>query len=129
LSVALTATQNAILDHIAAWATNYPCIKLMHVFGSIARNEATAHSNIDIAIEYVANLDSLASDTAMTACYTRVNEDWESLADSLKVKFGHQPKCVGLFPPYDHKAWSAIRGGREISREGKVALTWTAPYK
>jgi predicted nucleotidyltransferase len=120
----LTTKQKAILDHVGAWAATYPCIKVMHVFGSIARNEETAESDIDIAIEYVENLHS---DMALTACYAQVNGDWESLAASLKVKFGHQPKIAGLFPPYDHKAWAAIRAGREIGKSGKATLTWTAP--
>ena len=122
----LTPKQQAILDDIAAWAANYPCIKAMHVYGSIARDEAKPTSDIDIAFEYVANLVS----DRMTACYTQVNADWESLAALLKDKFGHQPKSTGLAPlvdQYDHKAWAAIRAGRETGRSGKVMLTWTAP--
>ena len=124
LSKELTPKQHAILDAVASWAANYPCIKLVRVFGSIARNEEAAESDIDMAIEYV---EKLHSDMAWTACYTQVNGDWENLAASLKDKFKHQPKIVGLFPPYDHKAWAAIRAGHEIGRSGKVALTWTAP--
>jgi hypothetical protein len=90
------------------------------------RNEAKATSDIDIAFEYVANLVS----GGMATCYENVNADWETLADRLKAKFGHQPKQTGLSPyadPYDSKAWAAIRVGREIGRSGKVILTWTAP--
>jgi predicted nucleotidyltransferase len=125
----MTPIQQSILDEIAVWAANYPCIKAMHVYGSIARNEAKETSDIDIAFEYVPNVDS---DSAMVACYTKVNAEWDNLAALLKNKFGHQPKRTGLSPfadAYDHKAWTAIRVGREIGRIGKVRLTWTAPYK
>jgi polymorphic toxin system nucleotidyltransferase-like protein len=124
--VTVTPKQQNILNDIAAWAKQYPCIKAMHVYGSVARNEAKATSDIDIAFEYVANLVS----GGMATCYENVNADWETLADRLKAKFGHQPKQTGLSPyadPYDSKAWAAIRVGREIGRSGKVILTWTAP--
>ncbi|HEY1474032.1 MAG TPA: nucleotidyltransferase domain-containing protein [Pseudolabrys sp.] len=117
----MTPKQLDILNQIAAWAERYPCIEAMHVFGSIARDDATAASDIDIAFVYSAS--------AMTECYTKVNADWDNLAASLKDKFAHQPKATGLFfmDGYDHKAWAAIRAGREVGRVGKVSLTWTAP--
>ena len=98
----------------------------MHVYGSIARDEAKEHSDLDIAFEYVADLHS----NGMVECYSKANADWEILAAALKKKFGHQPKRTGLSPlaeGYDHKAWAAIREGREIGKSGKVMLTWTAP--
>ena len=123
----MTPKQADILDEIAAWASKYPCIKAMHVYGSIARDEATALSDIDIAFEYVADLHS---ESGGVECYTKANADWDALAARLKDRFGHQPRCTGLSPyaaPYDHKAWAAIRAGRKIGRRGKVLLTWTAP--
>jgi predicted nucleotidyltransferase len=123
----MTAKQRDILDYIATWAANYPCIRVMHVYGSIARGEEKPTSDIDIAFEYVANI---ATEATMVTCYTKVNDDWESLAYSLQDRFGHLGRVTGLSPynaPYDHKAWAAIREGREIGRSGKVKLTWTAP--
>src|SRR6266700_2722522 len=110
-SCKLTSKQQGILDAIAAWASNYPCINTIHVFGSVARNEAHHASDLDIAFEYVPELNS---DDAMVECYTKVNTDWENLAASLKEKFGHQPTQTGLSPfacPYDEVAWRAIRDG------------------
>ena len=123
----MTPKQQGILDAIATWANRYLCIKQIHVFGSVARNETHDASDLDIAFEYVADI---MADDAMVDCYSRVNTDWGKLAESLKEQFGHQPKETGLSPfacPYDEVAWRAIRGGREVGRNGKVVLTWTAP--
>jgi predicted nucleotidyltransferase len=121
----MTPKQLEILNEIAVWAERYPCIEAMHVFGSIARDDARTSSDIDIAFEYTPNVRS----GAMAECYTKVNADWDNLAVSLKDKFTHQPKATGLFfsDGYDHEAWTAIRAGREVGRVGKVRLTWTAP--
>jgi predicted nucleotidyltransferase len=122
----MTPEQESIVNEVAAWAAKYACIKAMHVYGSIARNEAKETSDIDIAFEYVPDMRS----SAMVTCYTSVNAEWENLAALLKNKFGYQPRQTGLSPffdRYDHKAWAAIRDGREIGRIGKVSLTWTAP--
>jgi predicted nucleotidyltransferase len=121
----LTPKQTAILTEIAAWAEAYPCLAKVHVFGSIARDEATANSDLDIAFEYVPDI---GQGHANTECYTQVNADWENLAEMLHKKFGHQPRCTGLFaPPYDVEAWRAIRAGHEVGRCGKAMMTWTAP--
>jgi predicted nucleotidyltransferase len=121
----MTPKQRDILDYIATWAATYPCIRVMHVFGSIARGDEKPTSDIDIAFEYVANIEKTQ---AMVTCYTQVNEDWDDLAYSLQKRFGHLGSVTGLYlKPYDHKAWAAIREGREIGRRGKVNLTWTAP--
>jgi predicted nucleotidyltransferase len=124
----VTPKQVGILSHIAAWAASYPCIHVVHVFGSIARNQATPISDIDIAFEYVANIDK---DSALVASYTKANEDWDKLVEDLKSKFGHQPSITGLSPfnaPYDYTAWRAIRAGRQIGKIGKAIMTWTEPY-
>ena len=123
----MTPKQREILGTLAVFASTYPCIKTIHVFGSVARNEAHSASDLDIAFEYVSDIKS--SDTLME-CYVRVNADWDKHAALLKEKFGHQPKQTGLWPyagPYDEVAWRAIRNGREVGRNGKAVLTWTAP--
>ena len=114
----MTPKQQSILEHVAAWADHYPCIKAVHVFGSIARGDEKPTSDIDIAFEYVA---SIRSNNAMVACYTQVNTDWDDFAAALKGKFGHQPKCTGLFLAGgpDDTAWAAIRAGREVGRIGQ----------
>jgi predicted nucleotidyltransferase len=122
----MTPKQIGILSHVAVWAASYPCIEVVHVFGSIARDEPNP-GDIDIAFEYV---ESVRSDPAMVTYYTNVNEDWDNLVELLLGKFGHQPRATGLFPfnePYDHTAWSAIGAGRKIGRIGKAIMTWTAP--
>jgi predicted nucleotidyltransferase len=124
----LTQKQRDILNAIAAWADCYACIETIHVFGSVARSDEGQASDLDIAIEYVAELR--AADRMTVACYTKVNADWESLAEALQRQFGHQPKRTGLSPlsePYDFKAWQYIRPGHEIGRCGKAVLTWTDP--
>jgi predicted nucleotidyltransferase len=121
----VTPKQAAILTDIGNWAEAYPCLAKVHVFGSIARDDDTANSDLDIAFEYI---PEVAEGHANTACYTQVNEDWDALAEMLRRKFGHQPRCTGLFVvPYDVEAWRAIDGGHEVGRRGKAVLTWTAP--
>jgi predicted nucleotidyltransferase len=123
----VTLEQDKILKVISAWADKYPCIKAMYVFGSVARNEATATSDLDIAFEYVSEVRSYESNAV--GCYTTVNDQWEQLVEELKQICRYQPSQTGLSPfsdSYDHKAWSYIRNGREIGRYGKVILTWTA---
>jgi predicted nucleotidyltransferase len=85
-------------------------IHVVHVFGSIARNQATPISDIDIAFEYVANIDK---DSALVASYTKANEDWGKLREDLKSKFGHQPSITGL---------SSFNGGQfaQVARLGKL---------
>ena len=98
------------------------------MFGSVARSEESQTSDLDIAFEYVPELRTIG--TASAECYAKVNTDWESLAETLQKRFGHQPKCTGLSPlnqPYDRKAWQYIRGGRELGRCGKAVMTWTDP--
>jgi Polymerase beta, Nucleotidyltransferase len=118
----VTPKQRDILNEVAAWADRFPCIKLMHVFGSGARGDDRESSDLDIAFEYVPDPDS--------DCYTNVNGQWGIFAADLKRKFAHQPKGTGLSPynePYDHVAWQSIREGREIGHVRKAVLTWTAP--
>src|SRR5262245_38039439 len=122
----LAEKQRAILHEIATWAENYSCISKMHVFGSIARDEATTASDLDIAFEYVSGIREKHT---TVECYSNVNKDWEEFAERLQEMFGHQPRATGLAPlsmPYDVKAWCAIREGREIGRSGKAVMTWTA---
>jgi len=120
----VTPKQRDILEHIAGWAAKYPCIKAIHVFGSIARQEEKPTSDVDIAFEYVPEIES---DSDMLTCYTNVNADWEAFAYSLRDRFGHLGSATGLFPPYDRAAWAAIRTGHEIGKVGKVRLVWTHP--
>jgi predicted nucleotidyltransferase len=122
----LTPKQTAILTEIGDWAEGYSCLAKVHVFGSIARADDTAKSDLDIAFEYVPDI---GEGHANTACYTRVNADWESLAEALGREFGHQPRCTGLSfaDPYDVEAWRAIRSGHEVGRCAKAVMTWTAP--
>jgi predicted nucleotidyltransferase len=123
----MTPKQRDILDYIAGWAAKYACIKVLHVFGSIARGDEKPKSDVDIGIEYVGNIES---DSDLVDCYTKVNDDWKAFAYSLRDRFGHLGRVIGLSPfvePYDHKAWAAIRAGREIGKSGKVRLVWTKP--
>jgi predicted nucleotidyltransferase len=79
----VTLEQDKILKVISAWADKYPCIKAMYVFGSVARNEATATSDLDIAFEYVSEVRSY--DCNAVGCYTTVNDQWEQLVEEAAV--------------------------------------------
>jgi hypothetical protein len=86
----MTPKQRDILGAVAAWADEYPCIQAIHVFGSIARDEAGKESDLGIAFEYVPGIRG--DDHEAVECYTKVNGDWESFAERMRMILGI---CLG----------------------------------
>jgi predicted nucleotidyltransferase len=64
------------------WASKYPLIYRVHLFGSRARGSQKVDSDIDIAIELEYNLLPDVDEDEVLAIWTRYADDWE---DELKT--------------------------------------------
>jgi predicted nucleotidyltransferase len=70
----MNAKQKIALRTLAEWADRFECVKQAVIFGSVARGDETAESDLDVDLEFVADLTA----TGMAESYTNAQT---SLAD------------------------------------------------
>jgi predicted nucleotidyltransferase len=69
--------QQGILDYVAAFADQHPCVAAIYIFGSVAHGETHQAKDVDLAIYY---LPGLHKDNRLTDSYEELQlelKNWE----------------------------------------------------
>lgn|SRR5262245_6029358 len=114
--MAIDELQHLILVHCADWADAHPCLKHVYVFGSIARSDYRADSDVDIAVEFQESLEQQRPGGArprlgedLVADFTKLHNEADEFSSDLGSKSQrkvHLHRMV-VSEPEDH-AWPAI---------------------
>ena len=119
----LNELQRATLLHVAEFARPFPCIKAVHIFGSVARGATVEANDIDLFFEYA---DGHSITTEHVATFTDFQdklENWRQAATKLLGK-PVKPCCTWYGQP-DIDIWEAIKNTKPIAVSGKAFLTPT----
>jgi predicted nucleotidyltransferase len=118
--------QRAILEECAEWVEPHPCVKAVYVFGSIARGDYRADSDVDIYVETAITGHEMVQD------FTDFHEGADGFAILLGGKIGRDVHVHGmvLSEPTDH-AWPAIQAASRtpVAQLGKAMLSATPKIK
>lgn len=103
----MTPLQRELLELLAGWADQHPCLQGVYLFGSAARDEMRPTSDIDIAVKFVADInlnDDLVDD------YMRLQATYDAWAKTLGSRFGHVVHMHRInWGQEEDDAWPAIQ--------------------
>jgi len=121
----MNGQQRTILEEMNAFAENFPAIKALYLFGSIARGDDVATSDIDIAVDWV---DDVQTNQEMIVSYCQFQPAGLIWGDALAAVM-LKPVCFirHNIDTLDDPAWPAIQEGARnpLARVGKAIMVWT----
>ena len=82
----MNTKQATAIRIIADWANRYECVTKAVIYGSVARGEESAASDLDVDLEYVLDLAA----PGMAKSYTEAQASFEELGDELARGIGHR---------------------------------------
>ena len=123
---ALSAELQRILKVLAPCADEFCCLKAIYVFGSVARGDAHAGSDLDLAFDYI---EGLEKDNGAMESFTRFQRHIEGRKKLLGKMVGRPVSVHGAVADYrgEDGALPAIREAalRPIAARGKVIVAVT----
>lgn len=90
----MNAFQERALELVAAFVADYPCVKQIAIFGSVARGDTATADDVDLCVEYL-DVHQIAQSDELTASYgafQQALQDWaEATRDLLfrPIRFSH----------------------------------------
>jgi predicted nucleotidyltransferase len=118
--------QQTILQECAGWVQTHPCVKAIYVFGSIARGDYRADSDVDIYVE------TAIAGYEMVEDFTNLHQEAVGFAGLLGGEIEREGHLHGmvLSEPTDH-AWPAIQAASlaPMGQLGKAMLAATPKIK
>ena len=121
----LGGKQSEVLEHVAAFAARFDCLEAIYIFGSVARGDFSAASDIDLAVHYRADMGR-SSD--LTESYTQFQSQQEEWTHAASERFGMPVKFARLYATdRDDDTWFEILRAAEkpVARLGKAILAAT----
>lgn len=121
----LSPLQDQILRHVAEFAGRFDCVEVIYVFGSVARGDWTAASDVDLAVKY---RDGIDSSFALYESHNDLQctfEDWRDESSKLfKMRF----KFERIYrSDRDDETWFAVLKAAEtpVGQIGKAIMAAT----
>src|SRR5262245_53027875 len=84
----MNTKQKTALEIIAQWADRFECVTSAVIYGSVARGDEAAGSDLDVDLEYVPDLTA----PGMVGSYKEVQDSFADLSDKIKREVGHRLK-------------------------------------
>lgn len=122
-SASISAELTRLIELLGPCADKWVCITSIYIFGSVARGDATATSDLDLAIEYVSDLEK--DDVAM-ASFHDFQQKVEARSRLLQQVIGRKVSLHGAVNDYrgEDAALPAIRAAAHcpVTTAGKIVV-------
>lgn len=126
----LTEEQARLVVLLSPCADRWACLKTIYIFGSVARGDNIATSDLDLAFEY---LDDLERDNAAMASFTEFQRGIEVRKRHLERLVGRVVSLHGVVIDYrgEDGAFPAIRDAarQPVAAAGKIVVAATQRTK
>jgi predicted nucleotidyltransferase len=115
--------QKHALRLLSDFAEHFPCIKAVHLFGSVARGSTDDANDIDLFFEYA---DDMRFSTAQVAAFSNFQAELEQWLLSATRALGKPGKpCCTFYGQCDEDIWQAIKATPPTASLGKAFIVPT----